>query len=237
MIFIEGTWCFSENEFIYECRWGAAKMAKDNNKPIVPQMIEYLTEKCYLNEGSKMYFYDENSEKNSYENKLEKERTLIEVVKGTRVVICKNGVGDVLEYISNNDDVKTYQSFLEHYKMLVNNTSKLQVTYLYKDITNSQVMNVLRDSIATMKWYLYEDFGIYKNNLALKEEFENSIYQIKTEYPVLDYEEEEKVVFKSYEKYDDIFKPLESMVPNNKVGISIMIDLIRKRKEMTRQYK
>lgn len=231
LIFPEGIYNFSPNQLVHHCKWSVAKSAIENNVGVVPMLQEYEGFNCYLNEGNKLYFYED-----SYENSTNVKKRLFMEYKtdsyksGNKVIIVVDNLTNEKVVLSKNFNFNTIDDINAIYKEDVNNSRNIEIVYIHHNIDKSKAMNVIRDEIATMKWYLYEYFGIVENNEKLRKDFENLIENTKKEYPALDYDYVQSTFkFNPYTEYDDVFLPLENLESNNKNATIMSASLQRVR--------
>ncbi len=228
-IFPEGVFNFSENKFMNYSKAGAARFAISENVPVIPVCLEFENFLCYLNEGSRLYFF----ESNDIEEKLEK--CLYECMKeedylsGKRVIVLIDEESNDKKVLSLNDNFSDYESILDSYENIVNN-KEVHITYVYLNTDERKATEVIRSEIATMKWYLYESFGIRKNNEKLREDFYSNLNATKEEYPSLDYDLADRRRFKPFCDSDKIFDDIINLEPENNVGYAISKGLEKVRK-------
>lgn len=81
-----------------------------------------------------------------------------------------------------------------------------------KDSNKQELINELRDEMATLRYDFFERKGIAKRDEINLEEQRANIQTTIEEYPKLDYEYEKSVVFKPYISSEEVFEPVKKLV-------------------------
>jgi len=116
----EGTWNMTPSKPMLPLNWGVIELAKKTDVPIIPLIMEYHSECCYVKFGETIYISEEMDKKAGIEQ--------------------------------------------------------------------------LEDSMATLKWEIWERFPVEKRSEQMKEEFEQMIQKRIAAYPKFDLEYELSVV-------------------------------------------
>lgn len=223
-LFPEGVFNFSNHLFTNECRSGAARFAINNNAPVIPIMMEFENFLCYLNQGQPLYFFSQSTKKAEIDFKI------INLMKNNDIVIVKDCKANYETLYSNNECINSIDDINDNYEDIVNNNVNLKISYVYTNINEYQATEVIRDHLTTMKWYLYESFGIRKNNEKLRVDFESNLQATKDDYPALDYEEAKKRIFSKYVTQEEVFSILDSIEPLDKESYALVNSIKRVRK-------
>lgn len=72
--------------------------------------------------------------------------------------------------------------------------------------------NYLRDNLATLRWNLWELKGKYNREELSKDEFDNYIKNLLSEYPRMDYNEEKKIIYKNCDTYEEVMEPIKKLI-------------------------
>lgn len=80
-----------------------------------------------------------------------------------------------------------------------------------KNKTLREGIENVRDSIATLRWYYFENQGIMKRKNIDSEKEKQKIMASIDEYPKLDYEYEKSVIFKSKPTNEEVFMPIKKL--------------------------
>lgn len=102
----------------------------------------------------------------------------------------------ILEY--DYDNKKCFANIGEMFN--VNNYSDKKKCY-----------NDLRDYMATLRWNLWELAGKQKYNSLNKEKFDEYVKYLLNEYPKLNYEKEKKILYHSYDTYEEVMEPIKRL--------------------------
>lgn len=70
----------------------------------------------------------------------------------------------------------------------------------------------LRDNLATLRWYLWELKGKYNRNDLSKEEFDDYVKFLLSEYPRMDYEEEKKIIYHDHVTLEEVMDPIKKLI-------------------------
>lgn len=137
IMFVEGTWNWTENKPMLPFNWGIIEIAQITECPIVPLVLEYTPTSCIIKLGDPIY-------------------------------------------VSIYDDKK-------------------------KAIDN------LRDTMSTMRWYIWEKKTI-DNSFMTKEEFyKDYVNKHFEEYPKLDVSYEESIIFGKKNTSEKVFEPINKL--------------------------
>lgn len=229
-IFPEGVFNFSENKFMNYCKSGAARFAIDNYAPIIPVMLEFDNFLCYLNEGPRLYFLNDDCLSPKFSSIINKLFSDEDYISGKRVILIHDKKTNINFLYSLNSEIQSYDYLLENYDRLVNNDRVVSLTNLYLNTDEKEATEILRGEIATMKWYLYESFGIRKNNQKLADDFYSNAQATKDEYPSLDYDLADSRRFRLHTDPDEVLSSLCELEPENNVGFAISKGFERTRK-------
>lgn len=70
----------------------------------------------------------------------------------------------------------------------------------------------LRDTLATLRWNLWELKGLYNYEGVSKVEFDNYIKFLLSEYPRMDYNEEKKIIYSDHETFESVMAPIKKLI-------------------------
>lgn len=83
--------------------------------------------------------------------------------------------------------------------------------FIYYGADINQAREYLRDTMATMKWTIWESFGQIKREEIPANYYEEYLNKIYTEYPKLDPEFESQFVYKDYVTEEEVFENIKKL--------------------------
>lgn len=82
---------------------------------------------------------------------------------------------------------------------------------LMDEMSKAEGIEVLRDTMATVRWDYMKEKGLFSRKDANIQELRRENMELLLSYKLLDYEYEKSVVFKPYATFEDVFAPIEKL--------------------------
>lgn len=164
------------------------------------------------------------------DSKIKAKQKLIDILKGgTNILMFPEGTWNRTENkimlplhwgvidIAKECNVPIIPIILEYSSKVC--TAKIgKPLFINENDDKKDAINKLRDSMATLRYELWEQQSISHRNTISKKHFEEALQKAVDEYPKLDLEYEMSVVRKEYDEYGNVFQHLSSIVPTDKTA-------------------
>lgn len=163
-------------------------------------------------------------------SKAKAKQKMIDIIKsGTNILMFPEGTWNISENklmlplhwgvidIAKECNVPVIPIILDYSPKLC--TAKIgKQLFFNKNDDKKNAINKLRDAMATLRYELWEQQGIFKRINIKKDDFNNILKKAVDEYPKLDLEYEISVARKEYDEYKKVFNHLSYVKPTKKTA-------------------